>query len=543
MRKVVEKIKEIVLNRIEGGINPLVWVGGFSGIIVVRLFFDNFLAKTGRVIPGNPTDIHNLLFFLLAIVVLWILLAVLIQEKPFKLSKLILWASAAIILPPVFDMLKTGGGTFWSPYLFSSPAELAKQFLSFFNYLPSGMLYFGTKILAILAVAGISGLVYVKTKSFIKASIGGFLTYITLFAMVSFPSLLAYGYGFLYEKRKIGEISGVDVLQFVAQVKPIFGIYFNSGLEHIVSFNLNLVYFPIIFLALFSLFWLDNKLKCRALIKNTRLPQIIGHMGFFAVGVGLGLVAYPERAAVSFFAIFVVLDLALAVILAWVASVIVNDEADLEVDRLSNPERPLPKGIFGIPEYLQIGVILFLLSILGGLVVAPKFAALLFVYQFIAWIYSSPPFKLKDFPVISTFLGAADLILVLLIGFTLISGDQNIQGLSWRIIIYLLLFLTFFLPIKDFKDIAADAKYGTWTLPVILGEEKGRWWIGVWSFVSIVASVFFLNESRLFWWAILFGAIMFWVLINKKIKNRQLFWWALGVIGVYGLIAAKVLFL
>lgn len=543
MKKLLKKIEEIILKAEEKKINPLVWIGGFFGIIAVRLFFDNFLAKTGKVTVGNPTDVHNLLFFLLAIVFLWIFLVLLIKEKPFKLSKIMLWGSLAIILPPILDMLKTGGGTFWSPYLFSDTKALQSQFMSFFGNLPTGMLYFGTRILALLAVLGVFMLVFVKTKHFLKAIFGGILAYVILFFMVSLPSLIAYLYYFLQESKKVSEISSVDIVQLVASIKPIFGLNFAESLSHIVSFNLNLIYFPVLCLALSALFLLENKPKFVALIKNARLPQIIGHIGFFAVGIGLGFLAYPERFELGLFPVFAVFDLILAIILAWVASVIVNDVYDFEVDKISNSVRPLPKGIFETKEYLNLGIIIFLLSLLGGLVVSPKFAALLFVYQFIAWAYSSEPFRLKNFPIIATLLGAVDLILVMMMGFTLISGDNNIQGLSWRVILYLLIFLTFFLPIKDFKDIEADKKYQTWTLPVIFGEETGRMLLAIWAFVSFVASVFFLNEYRLFWWAILFGSVMFFILINKKIKPRQFFWWALIIIGGYGLVLVKTLFL
>ena len=543
MKKLLKKIEEIILKAEEKNLNPLVWIGGFFGIIAVRLFFDNFLAKIGKVEVGNPTDIHNLLFFLLAIILLWILLALLINENPFKLGKIMLWGSLVIILPPIFDMLKTGGGTFWSPYLFSDYLALWSQFISFFGNLPTGMLYFGTRILAFLTVLGMAFMIFLKTKNLIKALAGAFLAYLILFLMVGFPSLVAYLYYFLQGGKKVSEISSVDIVQLLASTKPIFGVIFTDAITHMVSFNLNLMYFPILCLALAVLFLLGNKPKLVALIKNARLPQIIGHIGFFAVGMGLGFLAYPDNFELGLFPIFAVLDLILAIILAWVSSVIVNDVYDFEVDKLSNTDRPLPKGIFEAKEYLNLGIIIFFLSLLGGLVVSPKFAGLLFVYQFIAWAYSSEPFRLKNFPVVGTLLGAVDLILVMMIGFTLISGDNNIQGLSWRVILYLLIFLTFFLPIKDFKDIEADKKYRTWTLPVILGEETGRMLLAIWAFISFVASVFFLNEYRLFWWAIIFGSIMFFVLINKKTKPRQFFWWALVIIGGYGLILVKIIFL
>jgi 4-hydroxybenzoate polyprenyltransferase len=103
--------------------------------------------------------------------------------------------------------------------------------------------------------------------------------------------------------------------------------------------------------------------------------------------------------------------------------------------------------------------------------------------------------------------------------------------------------LTLSLPIKDFKDIEGDRKYKIWTVPVLLGKEKGRMAVAVGVFTSFMMSVFMLNELRLFWWAIIFGGISFLIITNEKINPRNLFWWILSVVAVYGMILAKVIFI
>jgi 4-hydroxybenzoate polyprenyltransferase len=219
---------------------------------------------------------------------------------------------------------------------------------------------------------------------------------------------------------------------------------------------------------------------------------------------------------------------------------VLNDLVDLEVDKISNNRRPLLAGIYKHKEYAQLGYAFFGLSLLGGLVVGFKFFSIMLVYQFLAWAYSAKPYRLKRFPLIATLLSAAVLILVLFAGFTLFSGDNNIQGLSWRVILLFLIALTLSLPIKDFKDIEGDKKEGIWTIPVIFGEENGRLIVATGIFISFMASVFLLNEFRLFWWAIILGALSFWIVLTKK--PRQLFWWVLGTVSVYGLILVKILF-
>ncbi|MFA6160545.1 MAG: hypothetical protein WC678_05715, partial [Parcubacteria group bacterium] len=86
------------------------------------------------------------------------------------------------------------------------------------------------------------------------------------------------------------------------------------------------------------------------------------------------------------------------------------------------------------------------------------------------------------------------------------------------------------------------ARDGVKTVPVVFGEEKGRLIVASGIFLSFVLSVFFINESRLFWWAILFGSLSYFTMINKKIHPRSVFWWILPLVAVYGLIAVKVVF-
>lgn len=543
MDNFIKKINNRLDSFSENAPSPLIWFFSFAGIIAVRLFLDNFVAQRGKFTLASQTDIHNLLFFLLVIILLWLWLALLIKENPLKLSKLVLWASLIIIFPPILDMLKTGGGIFWSPYLFSGFHDLSLQFFSFLGNLPTGMLYFGTRIMAAACALAFVAVIFLKTKNFWRSLAGALGAYAILFFFVSFPSWLSFVYYFFQGSKKIAEVTGVDVAQFAGAPRPIFGIVFAENIKHSLSFNLNLIYFPILLGLLAILFFWGNRNKFLALAGNARLPQLLGHSGLFLAGLILGYLAYPENFNLNIFSIFAALDLLAAIWLAWLASVIINDIYDLQIDKLSNADRPLPKGIFKTGEYFEIGVIFFLLSILGGLIVSPKFAALLFVYQFIAWAYSAEPFRLKKIPVVGTLLAAADLIIVLFIGFTLISGDNNIQGLSWRVILLLLLTLTLALPLKDFKDIEGDKKHNVRTIPVLLGEERGRLLMAAWAFISFTLTVFFLNEFRLFWWAILCGAAAFLAIVNKKINPRHFFWWVLGIAAVYGLILVKIIFL
>ena len=171
-----------------------------------------------------------------------------------------------------------------------------------------------------------------------------------------------------------------------------------------------------------------------------------------------------------------------------------------------------------------------------------KLGVLLIIYQTLAWFYSAEPFRLKRFPIVASFLSATTLLTVFFSGFILFSPAQNLDYLPWRIVFLLLIAYTLSLPIKDFKDIAGDKKDGILTVPVIFGEEKGRLIVGAGFFISYVLSVFFINEKSLFFPALIFGALSFFVMINKKIHPRKVFWWILPLVTIYGLLAVRLIF-
>lgn len=543
MKNALEKLEEILEQAMENPIHPVVWALGFFGIIAVRMFIEFFVASSAMPVNEILAEyLHNFFFFLLSFLLIWLVLSLILKENPARLSRLILWASWLIILPPLIDIIRTGGEVYWSFYALNSLSGLWGQFWTIFGRLPSGIVYFGTRITFILAIIFSGVLVLIRSKNWIKSGLAALSTYIILFFMGTFPSFFTFGYYFFEKSKKVSAVNEMDIIQLFGVPAKLFGTEFNN-LKYSLAYNLDLIYYLLLLALLVALFFMADKKKVQAVVKNARFPQLIYHAGLLFAGLGMGFLVYPQNFNLNLFSVLATMILTAGVWLAWIASVIVNDIYDFKIDEISNPDRPLQKKIFNVREYGELGVIVFLLSILGGLVIGLKFTALLFIYQFIAWVYSATPFRLKKFPVLATLISAAASLVVFFIGFTLMSGDQNIQGLSFRIILLLIAALTLSLPIKDFKDIEGDKKYDIWTIPVLLGEEKGRMIVSASVFLSFMLSVFLLNESRLFWWAVFFGGISYLIISSQKINPRNLFWWVLCSVGAYGLILVKIVFL
>lgn len=541
---IINKIRLLINNALERKINPLNWAGIFLAIIFLRVFIEKFLAvSTNLTLDQILIEyLHNFFFFLITYLLMWLFLSFVLKVNPKKLAYVLAWASGLIIFPPLLDMLKIHGQVFWSFYLLSAPQTLFLQFITFFGHLPTGIVYFGTKIVFSLAVILVFGLVLARTKNFLKAILGALGGYCILFFMGAFPTFFVIVYDFLAQTKKINSLQGYNIAQFFGAHSSILGLGYH-GTEYAFAANLNLVYFLFLILLLTLLFLIISPKKFWAVIQNCRCAQVIYNFGLFFIGLGLGALAYPQNFKLNLFSVLALAVSLVSIWLAWESSVVFNDIFDFSIDKISNPQRPLPQKVFELPEYLSLGVICFILSLIGAFVLGLSFVALIFTFQILAWFYSTPPFRLKKFPVLATLVSSVASLIILFFGFILISPDQTIQTLSWRIPILLMITYTLSLPIKDFKDIAGDKKYAIWTIPVIFGEKKSRLIIASGLFISFMLSVFFLNEKRLFGWAVIFGILAFLTTINEKINPRKLPYWILALVFVYGLILVKIIFL
>jgi len=528
---------------LEKEVSVIGWTGVFLGVIFLRTFTEQFLAKTSTIAPYEAVleFIHNLLFFSITFLLLWLLLSFILKVNPKKLSAVFLAASFIILFPPLIDMAKTGGETFWSFYILSSAADLKLQFLSLFGNLPSGIMYFGTRITFFSAIFLLAAFAYLITKNILKTLITAVSAYMIFFFMGSFPILFTFCYLWLSKRMPITDIQGFHAIQLFGSTEKIWGIDFRS-LRFSFVYKLDFIFYLLLVFLLTALFWLISKKKVIETAKNSRYPQLIYHAGLFFMGIGLGIFYYPQNFAIGLFPVLVTLVLLTSVWLSWLSSVIINDIYDKKTDDITNPSRPLPRLIFKEEEYMHLGVVYLLLSLLGGMIVGFDFFFLLLAYNILAWFYSAPPMRLKRYVGAASFVSALASLMVFFLGLILMANGQDIHSISIKIIILLVVSYTFSIPVKDLKDIEGDREEGVYTVPVVFGEKKGRIIIGAGIFVSYILSVFLLNERSLFWWAVLFGGAAFLVLQKKDIEPKNLPWCILPLAAAYGLILVLIVF-
>lgn len=533
------------------------WSFSFLSLIVARIlvegWIDKFQNRSSYFIFYEFA--HNFLFFLIAYILFSIIIKKITKKSFSSVSNILLWGYLVILTPPIIDHFISGGKGFWSFYKFDGVAGLIQRFFTFFGDKPEIGITYGVRFEVVLVVVLIFIYSLIKLKKLSKSLLVAILSYAVLFILGTFPSyitILTQGFskGFL----KIGEI---DVAQMFLVPSNIFS---REVLDITNSFNLkmSIIYSLLLSVIVLIGLFIYHKEKFLSFLKNIRPPQIAYHIGLISSGLGLGIILNSESQKINdliwnylnLFNFLGFLVLVESVIMAWLSSVVINDFFDRKIDNKTNNSRPLICSSFSDSEYKIFGIILFFFSLFFSSVISIKIMLLLVAYQAVAWLYSSWPMRLKRFPFISTFVSGIASLLIFFSGYILISPKQNIIEIPVSIIILLVIGYTLSLPIKDFKDIEGDKEDGVFTIPAFFGEYWGKIIVGSGIFFSFLLSVILIRESGLFWWALIFGGISFWMIVKMKknpsqgiLNYRNISWWLIGDISLYGIILVKLVFL
>ena len=517
------------------------WLTVFSVIIALRMLGENllngFADKSLSFFIGSA--LAAWLFFAFSYLIVLIFLTFWLKEAIKKVANVLLWGFLLAIFPPIIDKVWCGQNFCWSFYAFDSLNGLLIRFFAFFGNNAAIGITYGVRVEVALATLFVMIYAYIKQKKAIKAFLAGLFTYIILFVLGSFPSWLAYLY--FLPKKGLFSVQSFDIAGLFLTPVSYFSIT-ETDFVNALNVKMNLIYAYLLVFVVIFFFWLYFRDKFWPVMKNIRWVQIFIHAGLIATGAGLGAFYFPNNLNINVFSFFAISNLILAAIFAWLASVFLNDQVDLEIDKMTNKQRPLATGVLTSEDYRQLFWICFVFSLILAITVGAKFFLVLLVYQAIGWIYSAWPFRIKRFPIVASFLSSLALALLFMSGFMLLSDGQNITRFPHQVFWLLILAFTISLPIKDLKDIEGDRSDDVWTIPVLLGETWARFAIGLGIFISYALSVIWLNAKILFLPAMILGALSFWILQAKKIPPKRVHIFVFGLLFVYVALMAYLVF-
>jgi geranylgeranylglycerol-phosphate geranylgeranyltransferase len=156
---------------------------------------------------------------------------------------------------------------------------------------------------------------------------------------------------------------------------------------------------------------------------------------------------------------------ALVTVLATGAGNAINDYFDREVDQITNPERPLPRGAVTPRTALLFSAMLFILA--GGLsLTLPPIAIAIALINIGLLVIYTP--LLKGLP------GVGNAAIAYLGGSAFLFGGAAVESLTAPGILFAIATLATFSRevIKDVEDLAGDQENDLKTLPIVIGTHR-----------------------------------------------------------------------
>jgi 4-hydroxybenzoate polyprenyltransferase len=458
----------------------------FFTIIQLRNLLEDFSAHTGL---SFEMHLHFNLYYVCIVLSILLILKLITGEETTKTFRSVSLFFSTILVGPVVDIIISGAGKSQITYYFNESAEqlIARYFSFFGEYVGYGATT-GLKIHVFFILIFLFIYTLIKTgKNFFKGFLTSFIVYNILFLSSIFPLLVEKSLGIKYSDRMM-----------------------------------ILLFWPASLCILTALFYKENKQMFLAIVKDSRPERMIYYLLLVGMGAGIGYQKFqikPEFSGLCFVII------CLSLVLAIYFSIVTNNLADYEIDKISNPGRPLFKYDFSKENYVAFGCISLLLSLVGSAIISYQafFCVLLFIGLY--YIYSMPPLRFKRVPFFSKLVISINSLLASLLGYSLYltPNSRGYYFLSYFPEKFTLFFLilTFSANFIDLKDYEGDKAEGIKTLPVVLGLEEAKVLMALFFSFPYFYIIYLFPELKL--GCYFFIGLNSWLLIKKNYDEKRLF--------------------
>ncbi len=425
---------------------------------------------------------HFFLFYASLALFITLVLKVTTGTSIVRVFKVVLPCFIVIIIAPIIDLALSSGRGIDISYL--EPERHHNLLMRFFTFGGSYRgpgISLGQRIEVALALIGCCFYVRAKGKSWLMSVITAFIIYGAIFLFAILPFILSnllnlLGYKYRYTDDLFAQ--SLAVLVFV--------------LLGITTFFANKTYFL-------------------AFVRDFRWLRFAHYLLMFAGGLCWDRTGPPLNINSSNFLFLLLVPISLG--FASLYSIVTNNLADIEIDRITNPKRPLLHPDIDHRLYRRTAPYFLFLALF--------YAALMgFDYFFVVavvignyYFYSVRPIRFKRVPILSKLAISVNSLLVIIAGY-LVRGGSPVDldmGLAAVILIGFTLSSNFI----DLKDFEGDKKQGIKTLPVLMGMGPAKLLIGL-SFIGVYLSVYTLIPDTLLLIGLCAFGVAQLVLINRK---------------------------
>ncbi len=522
----VNKILTIIKNQ---EINISSWILGFVGILFVRFVLESISSPSSTgIIPSDPyTLVHYSLYFLTVTLGTILIFGKYIKDYVSS-AKIILFGLPLIWLAPIADLLLSKGNGYRMSYVFDNGYRLIYDFFTFFgNNLNYGAT-FGIRLGIALSFLGIFYLIFFETKKVSKSFMGVFLIYIFVFILATLPGIL-----YTISNPQSMIVENVQVLNFFEKNILRSTISHNTLREGFLSVSttrffelgfdklMSQILFIISILLGLSLFRKIEKEKFVAIFKNARPERINFYTASLFCGIAFAYINKVGNMPVLI-DVFGLICLFVAWSALWMHAVHLNDIYDLDIDKISNTDRPLVKNSVSVSEMRDIGKLWLAMGLLGSWCAGfyPFFMAM--VYVACSYVYSVPPLRLRRLPLVPSFLIGVACLSTILAGYFFVSTNKEVQSFPTFLSIGIVIMVTLAINFKDIKDVEGDKRNGILTIPNLF-PKYGVQIVATLFSISILLVPFFLSFYLLYILAIPCSLVGYKLITRKPYAEKYIF--------------------
>jgi 4-hydroxybenzoate polyprenyltransferase len=472
----------------------------FISILVIRSFIESFTQENINYLNYSPLILlNNILHFYFAFISgamsLTLLFYVATRVEIKKIMRVVLPFYALVLIGPVIDLIAShgyGSNMLYLDDLNKMPSHnLALSFLLFFGQDQSMTL--GMRVETILACLASLSYFIIKGRS--------------VFISICY-SILVYALIFVY----------------CAATMIIHYLLMKLGYEYHYSSLLMLrFYLILISITAIPLLYFSNKQYFIEIVKDMRWLRLSHYIMMLIFGCALAIVGtqntfyqilFEDNQEYSLNLYFCIIS----IISAGIFSIITNNIADQQIDRVCNQARPLITTSIPLQAYNKIAYCALATSLIYAAAVGVKELFLMSVVVASYFIYSMPPVRFKRVLIFSKLIISLNSLVIILLGYILLQSD--IKFFPNHIIPIFLIGFTLAANFIDIKDYEGDKVGGIITLPGLLGLRKAKILIGSAFFLTYIS--FALLPGAIHGWVLMvMGGLMQFYLVNKKLYDEK----------------------
>jgi 4-hydroxybenzoate polyprenyltransferase len=309
--------------------------------------------------------------------------------------------------------------------------------------------------------------------------------------------------------------------------------------ERIFNFiNVEYLYTPVLMTNFFLFFlfifgipalYIAYKRYFKLFIKDIRPFRIIYFISMFWLGIVFAQGFPGNEFVLTANNIFIFLFVPISIVFAGLFSIVTNNLVDLEIDKISNQNRPLVKKEIDPDLYARLGWFFFLLTAVYSF--AAGFLSFFIIMLWVGnyFLYSMPPFRIKRIPFFSKLPIAFNSLILIILGFVTVSG-VDVSFLPKSSILLFLVIVTSVINFVDIKDYEGDKLAGIKTLPVLLGLRRSKVVISIFFAIHYLLVVFLAKDWITLILFFILGCFQVYLINRKDYKEKYVFIILLGSI-------------